>query len=440
MKKDLLELANSAVRTALASGAGACSVSVSTGRFVEIEYRERKPETLKEASTRDLLVRLYVEGRYSAQSTSDLRPDALKRFIGDAVQMTKLIAQDPERTLPDAKYFEERQTIDLDLVDPQQQRLAAADRHELVKAAEAACLAAGGAKVVSATSGWTDGYSEGLLLTSNGFEGYSESTYFAQNVDLTFQDEGDRRPNGYDGAVARRKADLPTPETIGVGAVTRTRALMGGKKIRTETLPVIIENRSVGRVLGNLLQAMGGRAIQQKQSFLADKQGQKIGSDLLTLIDDPFVTRGLGSRLYDGEGITAKKRTMIEAGVLKELYIDWYYGRKLGWEPTTGGPSNLILPSGQRSVAEIMKDLGRGILITDFIGGNANSTTGDASIGITGHLFENGEITQAIAEMNIAGNTLDFWSKLAEVANDPWPYSSLRVPSLAFKDVVVSGI
>ena len=92
---------------------------------------------------------------------------------------------------------------------------------------------------------------------------------------------------------------------------------------------------------------MSGRAVQQKQSFLADKKGQKIGSDALTLIDDPFVVSGLGSRLYDGDGITAVRRTMIEAGVLQEFFVDWYYSRKLGWEPTTGGASNLIIPPGQ---------------------------------------------------------------------------------------------
>ena len=73
-----------------------------------------------------------------------------------------------------------------------------------------------------------------------------------------------------------------------------------------------------------------------------------------------------------------------------------------------------------------MKDLGRGIWITDFIGGNTNTTTGDYSVGIVGQLFENGEPVQAVAEMNIAGNALEFWPKLVEVANDPWPYSPLR--------------
>ena len=185
---------------------------------------------------------------------------------------------------------------------------------------------------------------------------------------------------------------------------------------------------------------MFGRSIQQKRSFLADKKGQQIASKHLTLIDDPLIKGGLGSRLFDGDGFSARKRTMIEAGVLKEFFVDWYYSRKLGWEPTSGSPSNLVIPPGQRSVSEIMKDLGRGILITGFIGGNSNPTTGDTSIGIIGQLFEKGEPVQAVAEMNIADNHLKFWNKLIEVANDPFMSSTQRFPSLVFENVVVSGL
>ena len=149
---------------------------------------------------------------------------------------------------------------------------------------------------------------------------------------------------------------------------------------------------------------------------------------------------GLGSRLFDDDGMATKKRVMIDAGVLKEFYVDWYYSRKLGWEPTTGSPSNLIIPPGKRSVKEIMKDLGRGILITGFIGGNSNSTTGDTSIGITGQLFEKGEPVHPVSEMNIADNHLKLWQRLAEAGNDPYMYSGSRVPSLVFTDFVVAGI
>ncbi|MCU0644532.1 MAG: TldD/PmbA family protein [bacterium] len=411
MNKDMLTLAQWCVQVAKSVGADDCRVSINSDRLVEISYRERKPENIKEASTKGLYIEVFVNGRYSGQSTSDLRHDALNNFISNAVATTRLLAEDPFRTLPDPKYYQGRADVDLGIFDVDYEKFTPENRHSMVKEIEQACLSKGGDKVISATANVNDGHTESVVLTSNGFEGYTKSTYYVAVAEMTAKDEGDRRPEGYDYAVAVNRKDMPPPAKVGAMAAKRTLDLLGGKKIKTETLPIIIENRSVPRLLGGFLAAMYGRSIQQKQSFLADKKGKKIASDQFTLIDDPFIKGGLGSRLYDGDGFAAKKRVMIEAGVLNK-----------------------------RSVQEIMKDLGRGIFISDFIGGNSNSTTGDASIGIIGQLFENGVPVQAVAEMNIADNHLKFWNRLAEVANDPWMYSSQRMPSLVFTDVVVSGL
>ncbi|MBN2246343.1 MAG: TldD/PmbA family protein [Candidatus Aminicenantes bacterium] len=440
MNKEMQDLAAWVIKTAKTAGANDCRVDINSQRSVEISYRNHKPENIKEATTKGLYIQLYVNGRYSSQSTSDMRKDALKDFITNAIATTKLLAEDPYRTLPDPKYYQGRQKIDLEQVDPDYKNYTPENRHALVKAIESAALEKGGDKVISVTASTQDGHAEGFSMSSNGFEGYEEGTFYVAGAEMTVQDEGDRRPNGYEYAVAVNQNDLPSPGEVGKECAVRTMNLLGAKKVKTETLPIIIENRNVGRIFGGFLQAMTGRSIQQKQSFLADKIGKQIASEKFTLIDDPFVKGGLGSHLFDGDGLAAKKMSMIDKGVLKEFYVDWYYSRKLGWEPTTGSPSNLIVPPGKRSVEEIMNDLGRGIFITGFIGGNSNPTTGDASIGIIGHLFENGKPVQAVSEMNIADNHLKFWNKLVEVANDPYVYSSYRFPSLVFEDIVVAGL
>ena len=440
MKQELYDLAEKTIGLAKSAGAGDCRVSLNAERQVEVSYRDRKPENIKEASTKNLSIEIFVEGRYSGQSTSDLRPDSLKAFLKNGVASTKLLAEDPFRTLPDPKYYQGRASLDLGLVDPAYKDLTPDDRHAFVKAVEASCLAEGGDKVISVTAAAQDSHAESVLMSSNGFDGYWEATFFSANAGMTAKDEGDRRPNDFAAAQRVNRKALPKPEEIGTEAARRTLEALGAKKIKTETLPIIIENRVVSRMGGGFLQALFGRSIQQKQSFLADKKGQQVAGRLLTIIDDPLIPGGMDSRLFDGDGFAARRRVMIEAGVLKDFYVDWYYSRKLGWEPTTGGPSNLIIPPGRRSVAEIMKDLGRGILITGFIGGNSNSTTGDTSIGIVGRLFENGTPVQAVAEMNIADNHLKFWSKLIEVGNDPHLNFGPRFPSLVFKDIVVSGL
>lgn len=439
-QKEFQELADWVIDQTKKAGAKDCKVSLSKRRFVEINYRDRKPEVIKEATTQGLNLQVYMNNRFASQSTPDFRKSTLSGFITDVVESARIMEEDPFRTLPDPKYYAGRSTSDLQLDDPSQSRLTPDDRHEMAKTVEGACLKQGGSKVISVEAGEYDDTYEEFVKSSNGFTGANRTTQCWTGATMTAQDEGDRRPAGYHWVGCRYRNDLPSLEEVGKIAALRTLDLMGGKKIQTETLPVIIENRGVERILGGLQGPMWAGNIQQKRSFLADKKGQAIGSKLFTIQDDPFLTRGLGSMYYDGDGFPARKRNLITEGTLNEFLVDWYYSRKLGWEPNSGSISNLIIPPGTRSVEEIIKDMDRCLLITDFIGGNSNSTTGDFSIGIIGKLFNKGQFVQNVAEMNMADNHLKFWNKLIEVGNDPWIYSSARLPSLVFDGVVVSGI
>ncbi len=440
MNQNMYDLCKWAIDTALKNGATDCRARMSRRRFVEIRYRDRKPEIVKEATTRGLNLNIYIGGKFSSQNTPDLRKDALEGFVKKAVENTRFIEDDPYRFLPDPKYYEGRVDMDLQLSDPKHGDISADQRHNIAKTIEQVSLDKAGEKVISVEAGMNDSEWEEVILTSNGFEGANKTTDHWAGASVTIADEGDRKPNGYFWAGARLFEEMPSVKLIGEQAALRTLDLIGGKKIETESLPVIIENRVVGNVLWGFLSGLYGNNIQQKRSFLADKKGKTVASKLFTIQDDPFIKKGFGSRLYDGDGFPARKRTIVSEGKIEEFLVDWYYSRKLDCEPTTGGTSNLIIPAGDKSVDMLMKDLGRGILITGFIGGNSNSATGDFSIGIIGKLFENGIPVQSVAEMNIADNHLNFWNKLSAVGNDPWKYGSWLTPSLVFDNIVVSGV
>ena len=439
-QQEFRELTDWVIDQAKAGGAKDCKVGITRTRFVEINYRDRKPETIKEATTQSLNLNIYINNRFAGQSTPDFRKSSLSGFISDVIDNANLVEEDPYRTLPDPSYYNGRNTADLQLADPNQGELTPEQRHTMAKTVEEACLKQGGSKVISVEAGEYDETYEEYVKTSNGFEGTMRTTDTWTGASITLQDEGDRRPNAGYWVGCRYRSDLPSLDEVGIIAANRALNLLGAKKIPTETLPVIIENQVVGNVLGNLLNPLSAGSIQQKRSFLADKKGQSIGSKLLTVQDDPYRVRGLGSRYYDGDGFPARKRDIIKEGVVNEFLVDWYYSRKLGWEPTSGSITNVIVPPGTRGVQEIIKDLGRCILITGFIGGNSNSTTGDFSIGIIGKLFDQGEFVQNVAEMNMAGNHLTFWNKLIELGNDPFKYSQLMSPSLVFDEVVIAGI
>lgn len=439
-QEEFRELADWIIDQTKKAGAQDCKVSLSKRRMVEINYRDHKPEVIKEATTKNLSLEVFINNRYALQSTPDFRRTTLTGFVSDVIDSAKVMEEDKYRTLPDPKYYQGRTTKDLQLSDPDYDGITPEKRHEMAKVIEDACLAKGGDKVISVQSSVNDETNEEYVKSSNGLEGSNKSTYSQCVAEMTARDENDRRPQGYDYAVSRFNGDLPSLEKIGTGAAERTLDLLGARKISTVRLPVIVENREVGRLLGNLVYPMSAAAIQRKMSFLADKQGKRVGSRMLTIKDDPFINRGLGSLYYDNDGFPSRQRDLFSEGMLNEFLVDWYYSRKLGWKPTSGEFSNIIIPAGTRSPEEIIRSLDKCIMITGFIGGNSNPATGDFSVGIIGKLYEKGAPVQNIAEMNIADNHLNFWNKLIENGNDPWIYSQVRSPSLVFEDVIVSGV
>ena len=438
--QEFLDLASWVLDRARLAGSGDSRVRVNRRRHVEVNYRERRPEVIKEATTQGLFLEVFANKRYAGRSTPDFRKTTLEGFIADVLAEAGIMDEDPYRTLPDPEYYKGRTTRDLQLADPFHDRLTAEGRHEMAKTVEEVCLTEGGERVISVEAGEYDEMYEELILSSKGFEGYNRTTMFATGASMTVRDEGDRRPNGYNWIGCRHLSDLPSLEETGRIAAQRTLGLLGAKKIQTETLPVIIENRVAARIVWGLIGPLGAGSIDQQRSFLADMKGKQIGSSLLSITDEPFIPRASGSRYYDGDGFPARERALFSEGVVNEFLVDWYYGRKLGWEPNSGSVSNLVIPAGSRSVDEIIRDLGRCMLITGFIGGNSNSTTGDFSIGVIGKLFDKSGFVCNVAEMNMAGNHLRFWDKLIETANDPWMYSSARFPSLVIDGVVVAGV
>ena len=433
------ELAKWAVRQARKAGANDAAVDVGGSRDVEIIYRDGKLDKLTESTVNSLDLTLYVDQKYSSHSTNDLRQETLESFITEAVAMTKHLGQDPFRSLPDPKYYEGKKDIDLTLYDPAYESFTADQM--VARAKEIEEIARGQSDLlISCTSSVSSSYSESAKVHSNGFEGTRAGSSFVAGAEATVRDGETGRPEDYDYAVTRFLKDLPAGEQIARNCVERALKKCGQSKIDSGVYEMVVENRAISNLLGAMLGApMSGSALQQKSSCYEGKLDQQIASEKLTLSDDPFIPSALGSRLYDGEGMAAKKRPIIEKGVLKTFFVDNYYARKLGVEPTMGGASNLVYELGDKSFDELVKSINKGIVVTQFIGGNSNSTTGDFSYGIMGQYVEDGKIIQPVNEMNISGNLLQFMMQIDQIGNDPYQFSSHLRPSMKFVEVQFSG-
>lgn len=436
----LIDLARSAVERARKLGAQEAAAWVSRQRDVSLTWRDGKVEKIQEATTRAMSLKLYVDGRYSAISTSDLRPEAIDPFLVNAIAMTRALAADPLRTLPAPELYRGQASVDLLLADAAYDAFSATERRRIAEAIEqAARKAEGAAAILSVTTDMSDNRSESHYVTSNGFEGSRVETSFFGSAAVSVKDGDGRRPEDSDYGGGRRVGDVPDPQAIGAGAAKRALRRLGAKKGASAETTVVVENRAAGRLVSFLFGALSGQSLQQKRSFLDGKVGTAIGSPQFDITDDPLVVRGLGSRLWDGEGLAARKLPIVEGGVLRNFYIDTYYGKKLKQPPTTGRPSNLVWKTGDRSATQLVAGARDGILVTNFLGGNSNATTGDFSLGVAGLRIRDGALAEPVGEMNIAGNHLDLWKRLVAVGNDPFPYSALRTPTLVFEKVQVAG-
>lgn len=438
--QDMLAIAQSCIAIAKSAGASDAGARAYRVRDVSLDYRDGKVEKISESTTRGVNLQLYVDGKYSTVSTSDLRPDALKTFIGDTIAVARAIAPDPFRALPDAALYKGQSDANLQLEDPKYFGVTADDGRRIAKIThDAARTVKGSDAILSVTSSYSSNLVENWMVTSNGFSGTNRGTSFFVSAQVSAKDSDGRRPEELDYAGSRFWGSVPDAASVGVGAAQRTMRRLGSKKGETAAMTVLVDNRAAGRLVGMLGAALQAGNLQQKRSFLEGKLGQQVVSPLMSITDDPLVTKGFGSRKFDNEGIAAKPRVVFENGVLRSYYVDTYYGRKLKMEPTSGSTSNLSWKLGAKSQKELLAEAKNALLITSFIGGNSNSGTGDFSVGVVGFLVRNGEIAEPVAEMNLSGNHLEFWKKLVAIGNDPFAYSAMRAPTLVFENVSVAG-
>jgi PmbA protein len=440
MKGKLIDTAKNAAQIAKQAGAKDSRAYVLRSREVRVEWRDGKLDRIRESTRKGLYVTLFVDGRYSSNSTSDLRDEALSRYVEQAVDTTRYLAPDEHRSLPDPSRYEGGPSQDLQLMDSAIGQVTPNQRLQLAQQLEEAARAVDSkGQIVSVSTSVSDYETEVAGVATNGLEAAEHTTRFSRSAEVTVAGADDRRPNGYSYASARHVSDLPSVETFGPDALQRAVGQLGSRQIRTGRYKVVIDNRTAPRLAWQLFGPLSGRNIQQKRSYLESKLNAEVGSKLLHVNDDPHLPRAVGSSHWDDEGMATTPRAVFDQGVLKSFYLNTYYASKLGVEPTSGSFFNLVWGHGKRGAAAIIADLDEGIYVTSFLGGNSNGTTGDFSVGIKGYYVKNGAIAHSISEMNMAGNHLELWKRLVEVGNDPWEYSSNRTPTLCFDDVQCSG-
>lgn len=441
---DMLTLLSDLMKQAKGFGATAADAVLADSSSVAVQRRLGKAESLTRSEEAEVGLRVLVGNKQAIVSSSDKSPETLAQMAERAVAMAKAVPEDQFAGIADPDQLA-TSFPDLDMYDPAE--LSVEQMADLADAAEDAARAVAGV-TNSEGAECNAGRETVYYAASNGFaQGYRASGFSLSVSVIAGKDTA--METDYDFDSVTFLSDLKNPAEVGKSAGERAVKALNPRKGKTKQVPVIFDNRVSGGIIGSLAGAISGSAVARGTTFLKNKMGAQIFADGITVVDDPFLKRGMRSHPFDAEGIAPTRRNIIDDGTLTGWLLDLSSARQLGLQ-TTGNaargasappsprPANFYMQAGSLPVDVLIEDIQEGFFVTQMMGSGANPVTGDYSRGARGFWIENGKIAYPVSEMTIAGNILDMWLRLTP-ANDLTLKYGIDAPTLRIEGMTVAG-
>ncbi|MCV2867219.1 TldD/PmbA family protein [Defluviimonas sp. WL0002] len=429
------------------SGADAADAMAVDGTAVSVDVRGGKLEQAERAEGVEIGLRVLIGKRQAVVSASDLSPRTIADMAERAVAMAREAPEDATLGLADpADLARDWDLGALELCDETPDPSPEALQDDARRAEAAALAVAGVTQADSASASYSRRRIH--LAATNGFSGGYARTSRAISA-VAISGTGLKMERDWAAESRTFQADLPDAAGIGRLAGERAVARSGARKPKTGAYPVIYDERVASGLVGHVLAAINGSAIVRGASWLRDAMGDEILPSGLSIIEDPARPRISASRPFDGEGLAPRRRAIVDKGVLTGWTLDLGTARKLGQSSTASavrgpgsapapGVSNIALTQGERSLDELLAEMGTGLLVTSLIGASINPTTGDYSRGASGFWIEGGQIAYPVNECTLAGNLRDMMRRITP-ANDARGHLSYVVPSLLVEGLMLAG-
>lgn len=240
-------------------------------------------------------------------------------------------------------------------------------------------------------------------------------------------------------------------------AVDEAISMLGAKSIKSDSYPVVIRNNVFASIIDAFSPVLSADNVQKGLSLLKDKIGTTVGSELLTIVDDPFLEGGFASKSFDDEGTATKVRKIIDKGMLNTYLHNWKTAEKDKVESTGHGsrssykgslsisPSNLYIKKGNSTFDDLVESIEKGLLIIDVAGlhSGLNAVSGDFSLSAYGYEIEEGKIKRPVDLITIAGNLYELLNNIEAIGDDlkfGLPGNGyIGSPSVKIKSLSVAG-
>ena len=241
-------------------------------------------------------------------------------------------------------------------------------------------------------------------------------------------------------------------------AIDEAISKIGAKEIPSGKYDIIFDGKQMRAILSAFSSVFSGRSAYLGLSLLKGKEGEKIASECLTLVDNPTYESSPMQTAFDGEGVATYKKNVIENGVLKTLLYDLASADKEGRESTGNGqrasysstvsisPFHFYIEGGEQSDDELFARLGNGIYITELKGlhAGANAVTGDFSIESFGFEVKDGKIGDAVKSFTVAGNFFELIKNIEAISSNvkfgfPAGFTVFGAPNTLVRGCSVAG-
>ena len=404
-------------------------LSVST-RFSDVER-------LAFNSDGALSITVYQQQRKGTATSSDLSAKAIKDALEAALDIARYTSADPYSGLVDKELMAfNPPVVDIffpDVLNPDQ-------AIELAANAERVALSIDKRIVNSEGSSYNGHYGVKVYGNTHGFLHSYCSSRYSLDCCVIAEQEG-RMERDYSYTTARAMDDLKSAEWVGQEAATRTLARLNPRRLPTMQVPVLFAAEVASGLLGHLVSAISGSNLYRKSSFLLNKLDEQIFPSWLTISEYPHLAKGLGSAPFDAEGTQTINRDIIKKGLLQTYLLSSYAARRLNMQATghSGGIYNWQVSGQQDNLDQLIKKMGKGLLVTRLMGQGVNTVTGDYSRGASGFWIENGEIQYPVNEITIAGNLSQMYRDIVTIGNDIEMRSKIQCGSILISNMKIAG-
>jgi PmbA protein len=381
--------------------------------------------------------------------SSDFRKESLETLAGKAVFLAGKGTPDEANGLPE----ELGQSVgarELRIYDPSVAELdpdraiaqvlemekAAYDHDKRVKSTQA-CNFSAGEEIIAVA----DGAGRSLSF---------RSTSCALVAGVVAQGDDGPMQSAFHFSASCSSSRLDRAEAVGNEAARRAVSLLGATSVKAQRVPVVLCPDVAADWIGSIFYSLDGEAALKNTTFLADKLSEKIGSTLVTLVDDGVMPDGIMSRPFDAEGVPTAHNVLIEKGVVSGFVYDTYAARRAGTRSTGNasrgydsppgvGHHNLYLLPGQSTAEEIIAGVENGLYVLSTGAFGFNSNTGDYSYEAAGLWIKDGALASPVHEITIASNSLEMLAGVDMVANDLKFKGATNAPTLRIAEMAVSG-